>query len=137
MVKACAVFACPEPVAYRGRCQRHGGQVDQLRSLGSDRHLGKKLYATARWKALRRYLLTRTPVCPCAECTRLGRVRLTSVVHHLQPHGGDVVKFFDERHLQPLAKPCHDRLTATGVGTRFPQRVSGPKDRVPGTRPKL
>jgi len=112
MVKACLTYGCPEPVHHRGRCQRHGGQVDQLRSLGSDRHLGKSLYGTARWRDLRWHLLRRTPICACSECVRLNRVRMTSVVHHLQPHGGDVAKFFNESHLQPLAKECHDALTA-------------------------
>jgi hypothetical protein len=36
------------------------------------------------------------------------------VVHHLRPHGGDEVLFFDEMNLQPLSKACHDALTARG-----------------------
>jgi len=119
MVKACAVYACPNEVTYRGRCQRHASQVDQTRSLGSDRQLGKKLYATAKWKNLRRYLLVRCPICTCAECTRTGRVRAAEVVHHLQPHGGDPVKFYDVAQLQALSKRCHDRVTGRARGGSF------------------
>jgi 5-methylcytosine-specific restriction enzyme A len=116
MSKACLVFGCGLPVVARGRCQRHGAQVDAQRSVGADRQVGKKLYNSAKWKALRKVLLAASPFCRCAECVAGNHLRMAGVVHHLEPHGGDVGKFFNPSNLMPMAKACHDRLTATGGG---------------------
>lgn len=118
MTRACLVFGCGDPVTTRGRCARHAQQVDATRSLGTDRQAGAALYQTAQWKALRLVLLTRHPLCACPECVQTGRIRPAEVLHHLEAHGGDPARFFDVRNLQPLAKSCHDRLTATTTGTR-------------------
>jgi len=111
MTRACLVFACGDPVTTRGRCARHAGQVDSQRSLGTDRQAGAELYQSARWKALRGRLLRRSPLCACDDCARDGIVRPTSVIHHLEPHGGVASKFFAPSNLRPLAKACHDRIT--------------------------
>jgi 5-methylcytosine-specific restriction protein A len=111
--QACAVFGCPRPVTARGRCATHAQRLGQTRGLDCDRHRGRALYQTARWRALRRWLLNRSPLCTCTECEQLKRVRVATVVHHRQPHGGDEEKFFNVELLQPLAKACHDRITAT------------------------
>lgn len=115
--KACAVCGCSRPAVSRGRCQVHAGQVDRARGLASDRQ-HKALYNSARWRRLRTWLLREQPVCRCAACVRLGRVRPASVVHHLRPHGGDERLFFDPRNLVALAKECHDAMTATGQAPR-------------------
>jgi 5-methylcytosine-specific restriction enzyme A len=115
---ACVVFGCPRPVTARGRCATHAKGMEQTRGLNSDRHLGRALYQTARWRALRRWLLNRSPLCTCTECEQLKRVRVATVVHHRQPHGGDEGKFFNVELLQALAKSCHDRLTSRETHAR-------------------
>jgi 5-methylcytosine-specific restriction protein A len=99
-------------VTSRGRCAVHGQALEQTRGLDSDRHRGRDLYQTSRWRRLRRWLLSQRPLCECDDCQRTGRVLAASVLHHVRHHGGDSVLFFDVENLMPMAKPCHDRLTA-------------------------
>jgi hypothetical protein len=110
--RACAVFGCPRPVTFRGRCTEHSADLEHTRGLDSDRHLGAPLYKTARWARLRQQMLSTFPLCQCSECIRLKRRRHSEVVHHIRHHGGDEQRFFDVNNLQALAKVCHDRITA-------------------------
>jgi hypothetical protein len=51
-------------------------------------------------------------------------VLAATVVHHVRHHGGDAALFFDVENLKPMAKPCHDRLTALEMR----KVVGGPRD---------
>jgi 5-methylcytosine-specific restriction protein A len=70
----------------------------------------KRLYKTARWRRLRKRVLSRNPLC--VECERQGRITPATVVDHIIPHKGNLELFWDEDNLQALCKPCHDRKTA-------------------------
>ncbi len=109
---ACQVFGCPGTVTIRGRCAQHGTAYVNTRSLDADRHLGARLYKTARWARTRQQILSMFPLCMCSECVRRNRRRRSQVVHHIRHHGGDEQRFFDRNNLQALAKQCHDRITA-------------------------
>ena len=116
VTRSCLVFGCSAPVATRGRCARHAGQVDAARSISADRQVGKRLYATRQWRELRATMLALHPYCECRECV-VGRRRWPSeVVHHINPHRGDPLRFFDPSNLQVLAKTCHDKLSAEDRG---------------------
>ena len=64
-------------------------------------------YAMPRWRRLRRLQLQQHPLCDW--CTTRGDVRLAEVVHHEEPHKGDITKFFDSK-LVSLCKRCHDSI---------------------------
>jgi 5-methylcytosine-specific restriction endonuclease McrA len=61
-----------------------------------------------RWQKAREGWLNAHPLC--AYCERLGRVSSGSVVDHIEPHRGDMVKFWDRRNWQTLCRPCHDSV---------------------------
>jgi hypothetical protein len=63
------------------------------------------LYDTARWQQLRQAQLAREPLC--RRCTRAGRVKAATVVHHEERHDGDPVKFYASP-LESLCKHHHD-----------------------------
>lgn len=65
----------------------------------------RALYKTARWQAIRRQQLAEHPLCQ--RCLQRGQVVRATVVHHVERHDGDPLKFFGG----PFAsrcKPCHD-----------------------------
>lgn len=127
---ACLTVGCPEPVVSRGRCRLHALRVDQHRSLDSDRHHAH-LYASARWRALRRDILAAQPICACSSCASpTGRWSLTRVVHHIEPHHSDEAKFFDPSNLVAMSKACHDALTQRErTGGRQSPETAPPQNR--------
>jgi len=64
-----------------------------------------RLYDKARWSRVRRQQLRAHPWC--AMCWQKGLVVPATVVDHVEPHRGDVNKFW-LNPLQSLCKPCHD-----------------------------
>lgn len=65
----------------------------------------RKLYQTARWQALRRAQLDKQPLCE--RCLARGVTTPANVVHHVERHEGDPVKFF-EGELASSCAHCHD-----------------------------
>ena len=63
------------------------------------------LYTTARWRRLRAGVLMREPLC--RYCKALGRITASSICDHIEPHRGDVAKFWSGP-FQALCKTCHD-----------------------------
>ena len=78
------------------------------RSTTADKY--RKLYYTKRWKQLRGTILTRDGY-RCQRC----KVTLTNgrsdprsaVVHHIQPHKGDLTLFNDPANLESVCWRCH------------------------------
>lgn len=64
------------------------------------------LYKTVRWRRLRLRQLKKHPLCK--RCLDRALVVAASVVHHVKPHRGNEVLFFDAKNLQSSCKPCHD-----------------------------
>ena len=69
-----------------------------------------KLYASARWRNLRRARLDRQPLC--VACNLNGRPTIATVLDHIKPvnQGGD---FWDESNHQPLCNSCHAKKSQT------------------------
>lgn len=74
---------------------------------------GSHLYQLKGWKTARRRWLQVHPLC--VDCASLGLVVEAKEVDHIEPHRGDVVKFWDRKNWQGLCKPCHSRKTAHEV----------------------
>ena len=68
----------------------------------SDHH---EWYSHARWRKKRGRQLQLDPLC--AWCERRGLVTAAEVAHHVEPHRGDRVKFWNGE-LVSLCKECHD-----------------------------
>lgn len=65
-----------------------------------------QLYATAKWRKLRKRQLQAEPLC--RYCLRSGFVTPATVADHIQPHRGKEWLFFDIENLQSLCTPCHN-----------------------------
>lgn len=64
-----------------------------------------RLYSTRRWQSLRAEQLTREPLC--RMCMAEDRVTAAVVCDHVEPHRGDVTKFW-AGPFQSLCKRHHD-----------------------------
>jgi 5-methylcytosine-specific restriction enzyme A len=69
----------------------------------SGRH--NKMYQDPRWKRIRAHQLKIDPLCRI--CERDGVVTPATICDHIEPHRGNVVKFFSGP-FQSLCKMCHD-----------------------------
>ncbi|WP_136057728.1 HNH endonuclease [Candidatus Halocynthiibacter alkanivorans] len=71
----------------------------------------RKLYASARWKALRQEILLRDGwICQQTGVALIGRSPAANspVIDHKIPHRGDLDLFWDIDNLQAVAKHWHD-----------------------------
>lgn len=91
---------CPTHAKARNAERR---RVDTSTSLYNDR----------RWRAFSKQWLATHPLCE--QCTRDGRVTAGAEVDHIEPHKGDVQKFW-AGPFQTLCTSCHSRKTATSEG---------------------
>ena len=64
----------------------------------------KRLYGTARWRAIRAEQLSIEPLC--RGCMSEGRVEPAIVCDHVEPHRGNVARFWTGP-FQSLCTPCH------------------------------
>lgn len=59
----------------------------------------------ARWRRFRAQYLRQNPLC--VRCLKDSKAVPATVVDHVDPHRGDMVKFWNSP-LQSLCAPCHD-----------------------------
>jgi len=64
------------------------------------------LYQNNAWKDLRRNQLQKQPLCEF--CLARGIITMATVCDHIEPHRGDLDKFWNPLNLQSLCKQCHD-----------------------------
>jgi 5-methylcytosine-specific restriction endonuclease McrA len=60
----------------------------------------------ARWQKARAAYLAKHPLC--IMCEELGRVTAATVVDHIEPHKGDMAKFWDSGNWAALCARCHN-----------------------------
>ncbi|OWK24142.1 hypothetical protein AJ87_24315 [Rhizobium yanglingense] len=66
--------------------------------------LYRRLYKTARWRALRHHQLSMQPLCEW--CLERDEVTEANEVHHAVPHRGDLELFWNGPFVS-TCKPCH------------------------------
>ena len=77
-------------------------EYDDRRGSAASRGYGPQ------WRGVRLAFLAAHPICAiCQHCVAVE-------VYHIEPHRGDVQKFWDFSNLQGLCKSCHSRKTARG-----------------------
>ena len=68
------------------------------------------VYALARWRKLRAYILDKEPLC--RMCAKEGKITPAVLVDHIKPvESPDDDWFYDEDNLQPLCWHCHQLKT--------------------------
>lgn len=63
-------------------------------------------YGTERWKRLRTAQKNKQPLCE--RCLSKGLTTIATVAHHIVPHKGDPILFWDPNNLSSSCAPCHD-----------------------------
>jgi 5-methylcytosine-specific restriction protein A len=89
-----------------GRCELHSSKKVERDPAT------KKLYDSRQWKSIRRRQLAEYPWC--VDCLAEGKHVPATEVDHIEPHHGDVEKFF-AGPLQSLCTSHHSRKTANEV----------------------
>jgi 5-methylcytosine-specific restriction protein A len=95
------------PQTFRPR--HRPAPVDAERQRDAERRAAlatRKLYNTARWRNLRDIELAEERLC--VMCLEEGVTTLATVRDHVEPHRGDVDKFWNGER-QSLCKTHHDR----------------------------
>jgi 5-methylcytosine-specific restriction enzyme A len=115
-INICWKPSAPIPGAsLRLRCAfPHGAATDVCASPADDRlshgrsrptDKWDKWYSTARWARIRRHQLLEHPLCK--YCAERGIVEPATICDHVEPHRGDVNKFW-LGPFQSLCKSCHN-----------------------------
>ena len=65
------------------------------------------LYRSKEWRAKRELQLTLEPLCRL--CKQVGRITAATVADHIEPHRGDLEKFWDGE-LMSLCATCHSSV---------------------------
>lgn len=98
-VAPCLTPRCSQFATHRGYCEQHAQARDREQH---ERKAGRTVYATRRWKALRRKKLALNPICE--RCER----ELATDVHHTE---GVSTSTWDLATLESLCHSCHSRET--------------------------
>ena len=102
-----------------GYCDQH--QADASNSRRTSAGTYKSWYTEARWRSLRKSQLSAEPLC--AFCKEAGCITEATICDHIEPHGGDRVKFW-VGPFQSLCKKCHDSTKQSmdhGVASMYPE----------------
>lgn len=94
------------PKAWRPARQETAEQAE--RRYDAERRAAtetRRLYSTARWRAVRDDQLKGEPLC--RMCLEVGIRTLANTCDHVEPHRGDVDKFWGGP-FQSLCGPCHN-----------------------------
>jgi 5-methylcytosine-specific restriction protein A len=108
--KPCSQPGCP--ALTNGRpCPKH-----KKRRYSKRRHNASQRGYDYKWQLARKHYLQANPVCTDAFNRHDGRPVAATVVDHIEPHRGDMEKFWDlENNVQALCRHCHDSKTARGM----------------------
>lgn len=97
---------CGNQATYRGRCAECNAANQR-----TIKRAAPSVYRSKRWRTLRKYLLSRNPLCACG-CGQLA----TDVDHIKAIEDGGAV--WDNANLQCLAHSCHARKTRREMQAR-------------------
>ena len=86
---------------------------------------------TTKWDEARKGFLAKHPRCECPQHMGRADAPRATVVHHIQAHRGDPLKFWDRNNWMPMAKGCHDSHTSRHDGG-FGNKRRLPEDRIRG-----
>lgn len=111
----CVVTGCPNMVPH-GRCEDH--RLEARRESDRKRPSASARGYTYKWAQHARDYLRRHRECMSVECVQLpwwSRPAATDV-DHLDGHGPNGPRGYDDTNLQALCHACHSKKTATQDG---------------------
>ena len=96
-------FRMRKPKAHR--CHKNSQSRFSFKKAGWEEKSPetKRLYSSKKWQELRKYILSRHPLCffdnhPATE------------LHHIEPVKEHPEKFFEVNNLMPLCDECHEKV---------------------------
>ena len=96
-------------------CPRHRRERRERKPFEGAARPNAEFYNSARWRNLRRKVLSATP--HCVKCgVPHGEAALEA--HHVAPPRGDEGLFFDEGNVVPVCGRCHRAITGREAGGR-------------------
>lgn len=103
----CRYAGCGKAIDDYGYCEKHKeiAKRQEKRTVSAYKHL----YGW-QWQKIRARYLKENPLCVICYTKKI--ITPATVVDHIDPHKGDVIKFWDEDNYQSLCKSCHDYKTA-------------------------
>lgn len=104
--RICNHPGCPE-LTQDGYCHKH-----RKRKHGDhNRPSAAKRGYDHRWRKFRKEYLAAHPLC--VTCLEEGRATPATVVDHIEPHKGDMAKFWNMANMAAMCAPCHNSKTWT------------------------
>lgn len=108
--RPCRFPGCPETTTSDdGYCPNHRKLVNQ--KFERTRETAVQRGYSTRWHKARKSFLNSHPLCEI--CLLSGTTTPAAVVDHIERHGGDYDKFWDENNWQALCDTCHRKKTVT------------------------
>jgi 5-methylcytosine-specific restriction protein A len=107
-LKECSPPTC-HVLVVRGKCPKHRREAWQAQD--AQRGTSYERGYDRRWKRIRDAWLAENPLCADPFGVHGDRLAAASEVDHIEPHRGDIEKFWRAKNLQSLCKPCHSRKT--------------------------
>lgn len=105
-LRYCAMPGC-RAIVPAGRCAQHQPREGDRPNVDV-----RKLYRSPRWARLRRSVQQADPFC--ASCRSEGRLEVWTDLDHIQPHRGDLARFWDVTNLAGLCHRHHAQKTGRG-----------------------
>lgn len=119
----CRAIGCNKTIDHKGYCETHQWMQEENDRARFDRAVvrrdpaEKKLYQSARWRALRHAVIARDGG-RCRVCGSTTRLQ----VDHIYPWEGSEELFYNEQNLQVLCHHCHSQKTAIESARKAAQR---------------
>ena len=116
MKHLCSYPSCGCIIDNKGFCQEHKHlqqvKVETAKPFSTATRSSPELYATTRWKKIRKLVLTRDK----HQCIKCGSTIKLSI-HHVIPHKGSLELFYNVDNLITLCKTCHNAITGKHTHT--------------------
>lgn len=112
----CSHRGCPRLVVERF-CEEHAKESSRIRRKAYQRPKGSdSIYSSPIWVRSSQAFRRRHPLC--AICLKKGEYTPSEEVDHIEPHRGDLEKFWSTSNWQALCKPCHSSKTQKEINAR-------------------
>jgi 5-methylcytosine-specific restriction endonuclease McrA len=118
--KPCCYPGCPRLIGKGAYCEQHKATA-KAGARDYDRHVRRKdpalalaarIRSSPRWQAIRRNVMSNHPLCadPFGNHARLGVIRSSQQVHHINPLGTHPELAYHAENLLAVCTACHAKI---------------------------
>ncbi len=110
----CAEYKCNKLIYGGHYCDAHKREFFiGLKDHEKERKSANERGYTSKWQKMRLSYLRQHPLC--AVCSEKGITKPAVLIDHIQPHKGDMQKFWNQDNWQGLCIPCHITKTVKEI----------------------